>query len=57
MYKAKQVSKRAKIADIMLIFKKEYPLDKKNYRSIRILLTVSKIFEKNIIPSTTTFFK
>ena len=35
-----------KIADITPIFKKEDPLDKTNYRSISILPTVSKIFER-----------
>ena len=35
-----------KIADITTIFKKEDPLDKTNYRTISILPTVTKIFER-----------
>ena len=57
MYNGNQVSKRAKIAAIMPIFKKEDPLDKTNYRPISILPTVSKIFRKNIIQSITMSFK
>ena len=37
-----------KIADITPMFKKEDPLDKTNYRSISILATVSKIFERTL---------
>ena len=46
-----------KIVDITLIVKKDDLLDKTNYRSISILPTVLKIFERILIQSTTTFSK
>ena len=35
-----------KAADMTPIFKKEDPLNKKNYRPVRVLPTISKIFER-----------
>ena len=35
-----------KIADIVLLFKKEDPNDKANYRPINLLPLIAKIFEK-----------
>ena len=43
MHKAKLIFKRAKIAYITLIFKRQDSLDKTNYRAKSILPTVSKI--------------
>ena len=44
-----------KIADITPTFKKEDPLDKNNYRSISILPTVSKIFERILFNNCNVF--
>ena len=44
--KQNKFPKELKIADTTPIFKKDDPLDKANYRSIRILPTISKIFER-----------
>ena len=48
MHKGKQISRTPifKIQNIAPIFKKEDQLDKTNYRLTRMLLTVSKIFER-----------
>ena len=45
---------KLKVADIA---KKEDSLEKSEYRSTRMLPTVSKVFGKNIIYSITMFFK
>ena len=35
-----------KLADVTPVFKKDYPFDKKNYRPVSVLTTMSKIYEK-----------
>ena len=35
-----------KLADVTPVFKKDDPFDKKNYRPVRVLLAISKIYEK-----------
>ena len=42
MYKAKQISKRAKNSKYNTYIQKEDPLDKTNYKPISILPTASK---------------
>ena len=46
MHNAKKIPNELKVVDITLILKKAGPLDKTNFRSISILPTVSKIFER-----------
>ena len=35
-----------KLADVTPVFKKGHPFDKKNYRPLSVLPTISKIYEK-----------
>ena len=36
--------------------KKEYPFDKKNYRPVRILPLLSKVYERMIYENTSNYF-
>ena len=41
-------SNELKLAEVMPVYKKRNPLNKENYRPVRVLSHVSKIFEKVI---------
>ena len=41
-------SNELKLAEVMPVYKKRNPLNKENYRPVRVLSHVSKIFEKII---------
>ena len=43
------------VADITLIFKKQGPLNKENYRPISVLPRISKIFERVLLTNLQTF--
>ena len=43
------------LADITLVFKKNIPLDKENYRPVSVLPVVSKIFERIMQKQVTLF--
>ena len=53
--KKKEFPIELKAADITPIFKKEDPLNKKNYRPVSILPTISKIFERILFDQLTKF--
>ena len=53
-YKAKQISKRGKMADITSILKKEDPLDKTSFRYISIVPTKMKRFRYKLEIKTNT---
>ena len=45
-----------KMAEISPVFKKKDNLDKQNYRSVNILTTISKVFERIISDQLTSYF-
>ena len=53
--KKNKFQKKLKAADLIPIFVKEDPLNKGNYRSISVLPTISKIFERVLFDQLTKF--
>ena len=47
----------SKMADVMLIFKEDDPFEKASYRSISLLPSLSKVYEKRIYQQLNTFFE
>ena len=47
---------KAKVAQVIPVYKKGDPLDKKNYRPVSILTSMSKFFEKTIALQLESFF-
>ena len=45
------------MADVIPILKKDYPFEKANYRSISLLSSLSKVYEKLICQQLNTFFE
>ena len=46
-----------KLADVVPVYKKEDPLDKKNYRPVSVLPCLSKLFERVLLEQINVFFE